>query len=109
MAAEVLKMDQGDGKPMEERRWLQQEMLERLLKTTDHIHDELGALTVTMTDRVSKVETKVDSQGEIITGLTVVTAKHSANLSWIKGALAATGLIFGTLIIWILSHIVFKP
>jgi hypothetical protein len=95
--------------PMDERRWGQQEMLERLLETTDHIHNELGQLSVTMTDRVAKLEQSSENQAGSLTGLAIVVGRHTESISWIKGAGAASVVIIGGLIIWILSHLVFKP
>ena len=94
---------------MDERRWGQQEMLERLLETTDHIHDELGDLTVAMTDRVAKLEQDSKNQSATLTGLAIVVGKHTESISWIKGAGAASVAILGMAIVWILNHLMFKP
>jgi hypothetical protein len=102
-------MSESEPPKMDERRWGQQEMLERLLETTDHIHDELGDLTVAMTDRVAKLEQDSKNQAAVLSGLSVVVGKHSESISWIKGAGAASVFILGGMIVWILSHLVFKP
>jgi len=100
----------GVGPKMEtERRFGQQEMLERLLQTTDHIHDELGKFTLAMTDRVAKIEQDTKNMGMNITSLSIISAKQSESINWIKGAGAASVVILTGMIIWILSHLMFKP
>ena len=96
-------------KKMEERRWGQQEMLERLLETVDHIHGELGELSVQMTDRVAKLEQDTKTLSRDLTAISVIAGKHAESISWIKGAGAASVTILSVIIIWILSHLVFKP
>ena len=99
----------GEIRKMEERRFGQQEILERLLETVDHIHNELGTLSVTMTDRVAKLEQDAKSTSRDLTAVSVVTAKHSESISWIKGAGTGAIAILSIVMIWILSHLVFKP
>jgi len=101
-------MSDSETPKMDERRWGQQEMLERLLETTDHIHDELGTLNVAMTSRITRLEESSANQATILSGLTIVVGKHAESISWIKGAMASAVFIFSVLIVWILNHLAFK-
>lgn len=94
---------------MEERRFGQQEMLERLLETVDHIHNELGSLSVTMTDRVAKLEQDAKAMARDLTAISIVASRHSESISWIKGAGTGSLAVLSVVLIWILSHLVFKP
>ncbi len=99
----------GEIRKMEERRFGQQEMLERLLETVDHIHDELGNLSLTMTDRVAKLEQDNKSMSRDLTAISVVTSRHSESISWIKGAVVGSFSVLSLVMLWILQHLMFKP
>lgn len=99
----------GEIRKMEERRFGQQEILERLLETVDHIHNELGTLSVTMTDRVAKLEQDTKTIARDLTAISIISGKHSESISWIKGAGTGALAILSIVMVWILSHLMFKP
>ncbi len=110
MTQDILKPE---GEPkMDERRFMQQEMLERLLRTTDDIREDLKEFTLLMTDRVAKIESQQLSDGKAfsrdIAALSAMTARHAESITWIKGAGAASVTILSVLIVWILNHLMFK-
>jgi hypothetical protein len=94
---------------MEERRATQQQQLDRIIEGMDNIQRDLSNLREDVAGRVGKLEMQMGIQAATIGSLAVTSERHAANINWIKGAGAASVAILGGMLIWVLSHLVFKP
>jgi hypothetical protein len=93
---------------MEERRATQQQQLDRIIEGMDNIQRDLSNLREDVAGRLGRLEEQIGIQARSLAETRTETAKHAANLNWIKGAGAASVAILGGLIVWILDHLVFK-
>jgi hypothetical protein len=94
---------------MEERRYTQQQQLDQILEGLNSMRQDIANLREDVAGRVGKLEMQVSLQANTIGALSTEAAKHTANINWLKGAGAASVMLLGGMLIWVLDHLVFKP